>query len=85
MKYIIKNCPAFNVLTKQCKGAYSNYIEYQYCSGNDNCLLKQIVKKCRETIKIAESYKSEKVSYMQAMVDICNELLNLVEIEEVNE
>lgn len=43
-KYIIKNCPAFSVLTKQCKGAYSKNIGYQYCSGNDNCLLKQIVK-----------------------------------------
>lgn len=48
-KYRIKNCPAFVKLTKQCRGIYDNNIQYQYCSGNsENCVIKQIVEKCKE-------------------------------------
>ena len=89
MKYVIKNCPNYYYdkdweCPHRCNLTYGDWA----CVNDNygfNCPLKQIVEKCRETIKIAESYKSEKVSYMQAMVDICNGLLNLAEIEEVNE
>ena len=49
MHYIIKNCPAFNKYTRQCRGAYNRKIKFQYCSGNteENCPLKQIVEECK--------------------------------------
>ena len=79
-KYIIKNCPAFNARTRQCRGAYSNYIEYQYCSGNDNCLLKQIVEIC--TV-----YRNMHAITLEdyARREVALKVLEKLEIEEVNE
>ena len=49
MKIVIKNCPAFCDSTRQCRGAYDNNIQYQYCSGNsENCVIKQVIEKCKE-------------------------------------
>jgi len=77
-RYIIKNCPAFNKFTKQCKGAYRKDIEYQYCSGNENCPLKQIVEKCKE---------NKFIGYGAIEIEnpLYSEIMQKLEIEEVNE
>ena len=72
-KYIIKNCPvAFNT---RVDGTYCNDVEITigkntHCQYITDCLLKQIVKKCR---------KSLEVSYCP----IEQEILELLDVEEV--
>lgn len=83
MKYIIKNCPAYSEFCKEIKS-------YE-CQDIENCLLKQIVEKCRDYKKplyeinngdgtISAYYSSNKD------LSLVNDILNiLLEIEEVNE
>lgn len=84
-RYIIKNCPAFNQFTKQCKGIYSKDINHQYCSGNENCLLKQIVELCKEEQKPIKTI--DKGDYMEILYQptsrFASKILDLLEIEEV--
>ena len=80
--YTIKNCPAFVKLTKQCRGAYDNNIQYQYCSGNsENCVIKQIVELCKSTCR--ERCTNDCLGTRKH----CGygQILNLLEIEELNE
>ena len=66
MKYIIKNCPAINDrLCKLEKGL-------THCVDVSNCILKQIVEKCKE-------------NYANENHGLADEILSLLEIEEVNE
>ena len=81
--YTIKNCPAFNKYTRQCRGAYDRKIKFQYCSGNseENCPLKQIVELCKNTCRkrcTNDCLGTRKhCGYGQ--------ILNLLEIEVINE
>lgn len=81
MKYIVKNCPAFCDNTRQCRGAYDRKISHQYCSGNndDNCIIKQIVGLCKETLE----QESDPINTLE--MSFAQKILNLLEIEEVNE
>ena len=78
--YTIKNCPAFNKYTRQCRGSYDNNIRYQYCSGNseENCPLKRIVEICK---------KNKYVGYgaIEFENPLYSEIMQMLEIEEVNE
>ena len=74
-KYIIKNCPNFcnwtdNSCSKTWKVDSFNYIQ---CKEINDCLLKQIVKKCKEKIN---KYKKN------SLLDGYNDILRLLEIEE---
>ena len=72
-KYIIRNCPAFEQNSyKNRDWAIENACELidDRCCIKQNCLLKQIVKKCR---------KSLEVSYCP----IEQEILELLDIQEV--
>lgn len=67
-KYVIKNCPNYDDYfnpNETCRKKYS-----QYCQDCTDCLLKQIVKKCR---------KSLEVSYCP----IEQEILELLDTQEV--
>lgn len=86
MKYIIKNCPACD---KEfvCREHYFS----TYCENYDDCLLKQIVEKCKN---YKENCKIEGVCLDERLCSTCflggaNELgewiLDDLEIEEVNE
>ena len=78
MKYIIKNCPAFNNDNfAECKD--NNLCHIQCCDNND-CLLKQIVETCNvyrymQAITLTEYAKRE----------VALKILDKLEIEEVNE
>ena len=74
MKYIIKNCPAYvkNGYRHSC--GCRETTEY-YCIDNSDCLLKQIVKICREEMRF--SRKSD--------LALATDIMSFLEIEEVNE
>ena len=83
MKYIIKNCSAYSDFCKEIKS-------YE-CQNIENCLLKQIVEKCKN---YKENCKIEGVCLDERLCSTCflggaNELgewiLSDLEIEEVNE
>lgn len=42
-KYIIRNCPAYNINT-----CSDSKVKEQYCSKCTDCVMKQIVEKCME-------------------------------------
>lgn len=75
-KYIIENCPCYindywNF--EACKnGSTVNGTYITRCNSVDDCLLKQIVEKCKE-------------NYANENRVLADEILNLLEIEEVNE
>ena len=79
MKYIVKNCPLyeqydyFNI--GRCKNSNScNGIHTDFCKDISNCLLKQIVEKCKSIS--AECFDQW---------CFANYILESLEIEEVNE
>ena len=73
MKYIIKNCPAFDDQARCTAGHIitGNYLKE--CECFSNCLLKRIVKKC----------KLAKQGVGLSMKNFADELLKMLEIEEV--
>lgn len=83
LKQIIKNCPLyeqydyFNI--GKCKnGSSCNGIYKDFCKDINNCLLKQIFKKCKEFQQ--PIYKGEtKNIYIKNILAV--EILNLLEIE----
>ena len=99
-KYIIKNCPNYWYinraipecgLTYKVSGFKGETETSKYCKDVDDCLLKQIVEKCRDFKKplyeinngdgtISAYYSSNKD------LSLADDILNiLLEIEEVNE
>ena len=81
-KYIIKNCPAFikgDPRPHKCK-AYERGI----CHTKSNCLLKQIVEKCKsDTCKIVEAKTNKFLGYRTS--PLAQEILSMLEIEECGE
>ena len=91
-KYIIKNCPAFSV----CGICVSQEAEC-LCKDCTDCLLKQIVKKCKNiacdvliNTSINNKGRKNRCGAMDNMPLCCEligkkDILSLLEIEEVNE
>lgn len=84
MKYIIKNCPAL-------MDGYSKYGKYngeccdkevgtkcEYCK---DCLLKQIVDKCKD----AQCGDYSNDAYSGGLFDMANRILELLDIQEIEE
>ena len=81
MKYIIKNCPAY-IGNGDCSMGDS----CQYCT---DCLLKQIVKKCRFWINFCKECREtdilcEDCTY-SGKADFAKEILSMLEIEELKD
>ena len=86
-KYIIKNCPAI----LKCK--YGNYCiepentEYtkQLCKDFTDCLLKQIVEKCKEPVKNCntEVQTKEDVERFLGKNEMAQSILDLLDISDV--
>lgn len=84
-KYIIKNCPScrnYNVFGLPKEDCYYNYMDY--CKNHSDCLLKQIVEKCKDAQK-TQWVKNKKKPYSPSKAAFAREILKLLEIEEVNE
>ena len=74
-KYVIKNCPAQDVLGEGC--CYCN--QYAKCADSD-CLLKRIVEKCRNTQYRVYNKNLEVIGYRKS--PLSEEIIKLLEIEE---
>lgn len=92
MKYIIKNCPScrnYNVFGLPKEGCCYHYMDY--CKNYSNCLLKQIVEKCKHMqaefdAEVRNGKYQEKFKWFKSgRSDAGGELLYLIEIEEINE
>lgn len=88
MKYNIINCPAFNKVQYECS---SQDTEHICCWMNEDCIMKQIIKKCKyqekefdEEIKNG-NYPDKYKFFKSGRSDAGTETLNLLEIEEVND
>lgn len=88
-KYIIKNCPAYihrllNNHDKVCllgdKIKPDHKGLYVYCADCTDCLLKQIVEKCKDKIRIYEYYDKD---YALGQVECAKAILQLLDIQEV--
>ena len=68
-KYIVKNCPAYDLWkpTHSCVSSYSKCV----CERNADCLIKQVIEKCRD--------------YPFSACACGDEILQLFEIEEVED
>lgn len=84
MKYNILNCPAFNKEEYEC-GCIDT--EHLCCWMNEDCIMKQIVKKCKETDCdcLIEKRKCGAMDNMSMCCDLwkSKDILNPLEIEEV--
>ena len=73
MKYIIKNCPC-NVTTEDmCDWENTNETYCQYCT---DCLLKQIVEKCKNELQVQNDWWC-------GAKPLAEEILDLLQIQEV--
>ena len=89
MKYIIKNCPAFDDQARCTAGPIitGNYLKE--CECFSVCLLKQIVEKCKK-VDCDCLIDKRKCGAMDSMSTCCElfikkDILKDLEIEEVNE
>lgn len=84
MKYIIKNCPCNVTTENMCDWENTNET---YCDNCTDCLLKQIVEKCKEAIKIynnEEFYEDDCDSFLGESI-MAQQILDLLEIEGIEE
>ena len=80
-KYIIKNCPVYNTKHSICNKK-SKVIK---CSDITDCLLKQIVEKCKKAINTydnGEYYEDDVDTFMGESI-MAQSILDLLDISEV--
>lgn len=49
-KYIIKNCPCYDTEYEECLNTFRD--EYKKCYDRTDCVMKQIVEKCKKEIRV---------------------------------
>ena len=84
MKYIIKNCDiGFENIENNFVCPYKSRKEglTVYCKDITDCLLKQIVEKC----KYFKNKIMQDITYKKGADMVANEILNILEIEAVDE
>lgn len=81
-KYTIRNCPAILRMTKICDAYETTRDLPQLCKDCTNCVMKQIVDKCRKTVKIF-SAESGTQPYAGGRCTEAEGILELLDIEEV--
>ena len=77
MKYIVKNCPAL-LISGICNG---RNVKGLACKNNTDCLIKQVIEKCKyDTYRVFDEKTKKVIGYRQS--PFAQELLQLFEIEE---
>lgn len=79
-KYIIKNCPAcrqYQVGVYTCDDLYD--CDLQRCQDRTDCVLKQIVEKCKNTQFLSTKNRQD----LYAVQVFANDLLQLLDIQEI--
>ena len=84
MKYIITNCPCYN---KDYSCQSKDNITGKHCKDITDCLLKQIVDKCKmgvsdKTLYIILENKNRKDMWLNSSTEALLEILELLDIEE---
>lgn len=77
-KYIIRNCPNYDDYfypNETCRKKYS-----QYCQDCTDCLLKQIVEKCKRTLSINKGSENE---FTLGKMTFAEFILKDIDIQEV--
>lgn len=78
MKYIVKNCGC-NPSCDEC---------YNRCVDISDCLIKQVIDKCREETKLIRIYedrdKGTAIAEYSLSKDFAQAILNIFDIEEIN-
>lgn len=69
-KYIIKNCPCYTI-AYHCKYSCSGKTLSPYCQDCDDCVMKQIVKECTNSLR----FSCERI--------LAEKLLGLLDIQEI--
>jgi len=93
MKYIIQNCPAYihrplSTHDRVCllgDKVKPNHKElYVYCKDCTDCVMKQIVERCRNEQKYHKKWQKETgFNYAATGLRLANEILQLLDIQEV--
>ena len=73
-KYIIKNCPTL-MGNRLCYGK-----TIKQCADCTDCIMKQIVEKCKDKIRIYEYYDKD---YALGKVTCAKSILHLFDIQEI--
>lgn len=86
MSYVIQNCPAFVLMRTATSGTYfdmcGNAKGHIKCADCTDCVLKQIVEKCRKTVKIF-SAESGTQPYAGGRCTEAEGILKLLDIQGV--
>ena len=77
-KYIIKNCPAYCYLGKECHNEESQY--GVSCCEITNCIMKKIVELCKENLNSLETYVDVRSLECVTLQNIIK-LLDMQEVE----
>ena len=82
-KYIVKNCPAIincMMLKNSCSNADG------YCKDYTNCLIKQVIEKCKKPEQVYRNYDNPltqvQCNTLFGRITLGNEILQLFDIEE---
>ena len=75
MKYIVKNCGC----NPSCDECYMN------CANIDDCLIKQVVEKCRQQSYFVKRFPNNEYSDGVVNSKLAQDILQLFEIEECEE
>lgn len=79
-KYIILNCPAILRMTKVCDAYETTRDLPQLCKDCTNCVLKQIVEKCKRTLSIN---KGSENGFTLGKMTFAEFILKEIDIQEV--
>ena len=79
-KYIIKNCPAILRMTKICDDYRTTRDNPRLCKDCTDCVLKQIVKKCKSSIR-----ENERDIYRAGRMSLAINILGLLDIEDAED
>ena len=87
--YVVKNCPAVTKDISLCYGTYKDSKTITSCKKLDNskCVIKQIIEKCNDAIKIYDNdeFYEDDQDYFMGQSHFAQNILELFEIAEIEE
>ena len=80
-KYIIKNCPCYS---KDYSCQSKDNITGKYCKDCTDCVMKQIVEKCRDKNYFVKEFPNAQFSSGVQNSELAFDILQLLDIQEAN-
>jgi hypothetical protein len=83
-RYVVLNCPCIKhydeiELDNRCMSTQDDKLFF--CENNTDCVIKQVIEKCKDKIRIYEYYDKD---YALGQVECAKSILQLFDIEEIN-